>query len=125
MYVLFTNQVHTTIVSQIIKKCYGYLFTIIILYLVLYEMYQFLPHIHLYQRIHTKCLYPVLADLVKFVMCTPVSRDFVPFCKYKIRHVYPGNQVHMTNLTISTKTGCWHFLWIFEISDHELGIDII
>ena len=31
-------------------------------------------------------------DLVKFVMCTLVSRDSVLFCKYLKRHVYPGNQ---------------------------------
>ena len=33
-----------------------------------------------------------MSDLVKFVMCTQVSRDCVPFCKYKKRHVNPGNQ---------------------------------
>ena len=31
-------------------------------------------------------------DLVKFVMCTLVSRDYVPFCKYIKRHLYPGKQ---------------------------------
>ena len=31
-------------------------------------------------------------DLVKFVMCTLVSRDCVPFCKYIKRHMYPGYQ---------------------------------
>ena len=30
--------------------------------------------------------------MVKFVMCTLVSRDCVPFCKYVKRHMYPGNQ---------------------------------
>ena len=31
-------------------------------------------------------------DLLKFVMCTLVSRDSVPFFKYIKRHVYPRNQ---------------------------------
>ena len=31
-------------------------------------------------------------DLVKFVMCTPVFRNCVPFSKYIKRHVYPWNQ---------------------------------
>ena len=31
-------------------------------------------------------------DLLKFVMCTLVSRDSVPFFKYIKRHVYSGNQ---------------------------------
>ena len=31
-------------------------------------------------------------DLVKFVMCTLVSRDRVPFLKYIKRHVCPGTQ---------------------------------
>ena len=29
---------------------------------------------------------------MKFVMCTLVSRDSMPFCKYVKRHVYPGDQ---------------------------------
>ena len=33
-----------------------------------------------------------ILDLVKFVMCTLVSRDFVPCCKYMKRQVYLGNQ---------------------------------
>ena len=32
------------------------------------------------------------SDLVEFVMCTLISRECVPFCKYIKRHVYPGNQ---------------------------------
>ena len=32
------------------------------------------------------------SDLVKFVMFTLVSRDFVPVCKYVKRYVYPENQ---------------------------------
>ena len=31
-------------------------------------------------------------DMVKFVMCTLVSRYCVPFSKYIKRHAYPGNQ---------------------------------
>ena len=31
-------------------------------------------------------------NLVRFVMCTLVSRDCVPFCKYIKRHVYPRTQ---------------------------------
>ena len=33
-----------------------------------------------------------LIDLVKFVMCTLIFRDCVPFCRYIKCHVYPGNQ---------------------------------
>ena len=31
-------------------------------------------------------------DLVRFVLCTLVSRDCVPFCKYIKHHVYPRIQ---------------------------------
>ena len=31
-------------------------------------------------------------DLVKFVMCTLVSRDCLRFCYYIKHHLYPGNQ---------------------------------
>ena len=31
-------------------------------------------------------------DLVKFVMCTLVSKDCIPFCEYIKCYVYPGNQ---------------------------------
>ena len=34
----------------------------------------------------------VFLDLVKFVMCTIVSRDCLCFCQYIKRHLYPGNQ---------------------------------
>ena len=34
-------------------------------------------------------------DLVMFVMCIMVSKDFVPFCKYIKYHVYPGTKVYM------------------------------
>ena len=42
-------------------------------------------------------------DLVKFSMCTLVSRDCVPFCKYIKRLVYPTHE----NLTISKKILKW------------------
>ena len=32
------------------------------------------------------------SDLVKFVMCTLVSRDYVPLLECTKRHVYPVNQ---------------------------------
>ena len=40
-----------------------------------------------------------ISDLDKFVMCTLVSTDGVPFCKYIKGHVCPGNQgTHATFL---------------------------
>ena len=33
-----------------------------------------------------------ILDMVKFVLCTLVSGDCMPFCKYIKRHLYPGNQ---------------------------------
>ena len=42
------------------------------------------------------------SDLVKFVMCGLVSRDFVPFCKYIWNVMCTlDTKVHMTNLTRS------------------------
>ena len=35
-------------------------------------------------------------DLIKFVMCTLVSRDYVSFCKYVKHHVYPGDGERQT-----------------------------
>ena len=48
--------------------------------------------------IHTKTndfttLSIVNLDLVKFVMCSLVSRDCAPLFKYIKRHVYPGNHI--------------------------------
>ena len=34
----------------------------------------------------------IFSDLVKFVMCTQVSKDCVPFCNCIEGHVYPGFQ---------------------------------
>ena len=39
-----------------------------------------------------------MRNLVKLVMCTLVSRDLVPFCKYIKRHVYSGFQGTHVNL---------------------------
>ena len=52
------------------------------------------------------------SDLVKFVMCTPVFRNCVPFSKYIKRHVYLGdqgrhdklNQIRLCMLIVRKKT---------------------
>ena len=48
--------------------------------------------VYLYFFVQSICVFVTACFcLIKFVMCTLVSRDYVSFCKYVKHHVYPGD----------------------------------